>query len=79
MPEISTDIFAARLISNVIGARAWDDLLMSLPDSFFVLNGNEKAMIWRVVLQAANGGEHDPERLKGIAINAILTQIGAPA
>ena len=79
MTEISSDIFAAKLISNAIGAKAWDDLLMSLPNRFFTLSSGEKTCVWRAVLRAANGGEHDPERLNRIANNAILTQIGATA
>ncbi len=79
MPEISSDIFASRLISAAIGAKAWDDLLMKLPNDFFALNADEKTMVWRVVLRAANGGEHDPERLNKIAIAAIKTQVGTPA
>ncbi len=77
MPEISADIFAARLISAAIGVSAWDDLLMSMPDHFFDLGADERNRIWRTVLRAANGGERDARRLKEIAIDAMLAQTGA--
>ena len=76
---IAEDILVARQVSLVIGFDAWEDLLMGMPDSFFDLESDQKARIWRAILKMANRGESNIAQLEKIALDAILAEIGMPA
>jgi len=72
----------ARMMGGLIGSENLEDLIMCLPDEFFLLNDLGKSLAWTAAHHAAIEGERDPEKLAGEVhkfITSILPKMRTPA